>query len=85
MKENEKNENGCEKNFNGRFFGKLGWEIVLQFTSEEPVNCFGELSNKLASEGSLIFLLKLGSVFSRTKKKSFVLKTMFSHTWFRQV
>ena len=50
MKENKK-ENGCEKNFNGRFFGELGWEIFQQFTSEEPMNWFGELSNKFASEG----------------------------------
>ena len=52
MKENEKkNENGCERNFNGRFSGELGWEIVQQFTSEEPMNCFGKLSNKFALEG----------------------------------
>ena len=50
MKENKK-ENGCESNFNGRFFGELGWEIVQQFTLEEPMNCFGELSNKFSSEG----------------------------------
>ena len=50
MKENKK-ENGCERNFNGRFFGELGWEIDQQFTSEELMNCFGELSNKFASEG----------------------------------
>ena len=50
IKENKK-ENGCERNFNGRFFRELGWEIVQQFTSEEPMNCFEELSNKFASEG----------------------------------
>ena len=50
MKEN-KNENGCERNFNGRFSQKLSWEIVQQFTSEEPMNCFEKLSNKFASEG----------------------------------
>ena len=50
MKENKK-ENGCERNFNGRFFGELGWKIVQQFMSEEPMNCFRELSNKFASEG----------------------------------
>ena len=37
MKENKK-ENGCERNFNGRFSEELGWEIVQQFTSEEPMN-----------------------------------------------
>ena len=66
MKEIKK-ENGCERNFNGRFSGELDWEIVQQFTSEEPMNCFGELSNKFASEGSPIYLPKLGSTFSRTK------------------
>ena len=50
MKENKK-ENGCERNFIGRFSGELGWEIFKQFTSEEPINCFGELSNKFALEG----------------------------------
>ena len=53
------------------------------FTSEEPMICFGMFSNTFASEGSLIFLPKLGSVFSRTT--SFVLKMVFSHTWRRQV
>ena len=51
MKENKKKENGCERNLNGRFYGELGWEIVQVFTLEEPMNCFGELSNKFASEG----------------------------------
>ena len=58
MKENEKNENGCERNFNGRFFGELGWEIVQQFTSEEPMNRFGELFNKFASEGCPIYFIE---------------------------
>ena len=70
-------ENGCERNFKGRFFGELGWEIVQQFTSEDPMNCFGKLSNKFASEGSPIFLSKLSSMFLRNKKKTFVLKTVF--------
>ena len=62
-----KNENGCERNFNGIFSGELGWDIVQQFTSEEPMNCLGELSNKFVSEGSPIYLPKLGMMFSRTK------------------
>ena len=66
MKENKK-ENGCEKNFNGRFFGELGWEIVQQFMSKEPINCFREFSNKFSSEGCSIDLPKLGSTFPRTK------------------
>ena len=46
-----KKENGCERNFNERFSEELGWEIVQQFTSEGPVNCFEELSNKFTSKG----------------------------------
>ena len=42
------------------------------YTSEEPMYCFGRFSNTFASEGSPIFLPKFGSVFSRTT--SFVLK-----------
>ena len=57
MKENKK-ENGCERNFNGRFSGELGWEIVQQFTLDEPMNFFGELSNKFASEGCPIDFTK---------------------------
>ena len=53
------------------------------YTSEEPMYCFGRFSNTFASEGSPIFLPKLSSVFLRTT--SFVLKMMFSHTWLRQV
>ena len=39
------------------------------------MNCFGGLSNRFASEGSPIYLLNLGSKFSRIK--SFCLKTVF--------
>ena len=53
------------------------------YTSEEPMYVFGRFSNTFASEGSPIFLPKLGSVFSRTT--GFVLKMMFYHTWLRQV
>ena len=53
------------------------------YTSEELMYCFGRFSNTFASEGSLIFLPTIGSVFSKTI--SFVLKMIFSHTWLRQV
>ena len=53
MKEN-KNENVCERNFDGRFFGELCWEIVQQFMLKGPMNCFGGLSNRFSSEGCLI-------------------------------
>ena len=53
------------------------------YTSEELMNCFGRFSNTFDSKGSPILLPKFGSVFSRTT--GFVLKTVFSHTWLRQV
>ena len=53
------------------------------YMSEEPMNCYGRFSNTFSSEGSPILLPKFGSVFSRTT--SFVLKTVFSYTWLRQV
>ena len=42
-------------------------KIVQQFTSEEPMSCFKELSNKFVSDGSLIYLPKLGMMISKTK------------------
>ena len=72
MKEN-KNENVCERNFDERFSGELCWEIVQQFTSEGPMNCFGGLSNRFASEGSPIFYQN--SVVCFQEQIAFVLKT----------
>ena len=66
MKEN-KNENDCERNFDERFSRESCWKIVQPFTSQGPMNCFGGLSNRFASEGNLIYLSNLGSTFSRTK------------------
>ena len=43
-----------------------------QIISDKDHDCFGKLTNQLASEGSPIFLPNLGSIFSRTT--SFVLK-----------
>ena len=75
MKEN-KNENGCERNFNGRFSGELCWEIVQQFTSEGPMNCFGELSKKFVLEGFPIDFNE-NSVVCFQEQKIFVLKIVF--------
>ena len=83
MKEN-KNENVYERIFNGRFFGELCWEIVQQFTSEGPMNCFIGLSNRFASEGSPLYLPKLGSKFSRTKSFCFE-NCNFTRIWLRHV
>ena len=83
MKENKK-ENVCERNFDGRFFGELYWEVVQQFTSEGPMNCFGGLSNRFASKGSPIYLPKLGSKFSRTKNFCFE-NCIFTRIWLRHM
>ena len=71
-----KNENVCERNFDGRFFRELCWEIVQQFTSEEPMNCFGGLSNRFTSEGCPI--LYRNSVVCFQEQIAFVLKTVIS-------
>ena len=63
MKEN-KNENVCERNFDGRFSEELCWEIVQQFTLEGPMNYFRGLSNRFTS------------VVSFREQKAFVLKTV---------
>ena len=41
------------------------------YTSEEPMNCYGRFSNTFVSEGSPILLSKFGSEFSRTKSFCF--------------
>ena len=73
-----KKENGCERNFNGRFSEELGWEIVQQFTSEEPMNCFGELSNKFASEGCPIYFTETRKYVFENKNLLFE-NSIFSH------
>ena len=83
MKESKK-ESVCERNFDERFSRELCWEIVQQFTSEGPMNCFGRLSNIFSSEGSLICLLNLGSKFSRTKSFCFE-NCDFTRIWLRHV
>ena len=39
MKEN-KNENVCEMNFDGRISEELPWRVVQQITSDEDHDCF---------------------------------------------
>ena len=73
-----KKENGYERNFKGRFSGELGWEMVQQFHVGGVHELFGKFSNKFDSEGSPIFLPKLGSVFSITKRFCFE-NSVFSH------
>ena len=70
-----KNENVCERNFDERFFGELCWEIVQQFMSEGPMNCFEGLSNIFSSEGCPIFYRNLVVCFQ--EQIAFVLKTVY--------
>ena len=70
-----KNENVCERNFDGRFSGELCWEIVQQFTSERPMDCFVGLSNRFASKGCPIFYRN--SVVCFQEQIAFVLKTNY--------
>ena len=65
-------ENGCERNFDGRFSGELCWEVVQQFTSEGPINFFGGLPNRFTSGGCPIYLPN-----RFLEQKAFVLKTVF--------
>ena len=51
-------ENGCEKNFKGRFSEEF---------SRLTHDCFGKITQQFTSESSPIYLPKLGSMFSRTK------------------
>ena len=48
------------------------------------MNYFGGLSNRFASEGSPIYLLNLGSKFSRTKSFCFE-NCDFTRIWLRHV
>ena len=45
-------------NFIGKLSEELCWEIVQQFMSERPMNCFRELSNKFTSEDCLTYLYR---------------------------
>ena len=64
-------ESGCERNLKGRFFKELAWREVKQFILELTHDCFGKMIQQFASEGSPIYLPKLGMMLSRTKSFCF--------------
>ena len=72
MKEN-KNENVCERNFDGRFFEELPWRVFQQITSDENHDCFEALSNN--SPRRVVQYIYRISVVS-FQQRGFVLKTM---------
>ena len=68
-------------NLIGKLSEELCWEIVQQFTSERPMNCFGELPNKFLLEGfSNVFI----SEGCPQLKQIFLFEEDF-HTWHRHV
>ena len=73
MKEN-KSENVCERNFEGRFSEELPWRVVQQITSDEDHDCFGALSSN--SPRKIVQYFYRNSVVSFQEQKAFVLKTV---------
>ena len=73
IKEN-KSENVCERNFEGRFFEELLWRVVQQITSDEDHDCFGKLSSN--SPWRVVQYFYRNSVVSFREQKNFVLKTV---------
>ena len=74
MKEN-KSENVCERNFEGRFSEELPWRVVQQITSDEDHDCFIALSSN--SPRRVVQYFYRNSVVSFQEQKAFVLKTVF--------
>ena len=71
------------KEFRGIFSEELPWRVVQLITSDEDHDCFGEISNN--STRRVVQYFYRNSVVCFREQKFFVLKTVFSHTWFRQV
>ena len=72
MKRN-KNENVCERNFDGRFPEELLGRDVQQITLDEDHDCFGELSSN--SPRRVVQYFYRSSVVSFREQKVFILKT----------
>ena len=71
----QKNENVCERNFDGRSFEELPGRDVQQITSDEDHDCFGELSNN--SPRRVIQYFYRNSIVSFQEQKAFVVKTRY--------
>ena len=83
MKRN-KNENVCERNFDGRFSEELPWRDVQQITSDEDHDCFKELSSN--SPRRVVQYFYRNSVVSFQEQKAIVVKTVFLLTyWLKHV
>ena len=69
----QKNENVCERNFDGRSFEELPGRDVQQIISDEDHDCFGELSNN--SPRKVVQYFYQNSIVSFQEQKAFVVKT----------
>ena len=64
-------ENGCERNFKEDFPKNCLGELANSSSRRMTHDCFRKMIQQFASEGSPIYLPKLGMRFSRTKIFSF--------------
>ena len=67
MKKKRKMKNGCERNFKEDFPKNCLGEWSNSSSRRLTHDCFGKMIQQFASEGSPIYLPKLGMRFSRTK------------------
>ena len=65
------NENGCERNFKEDFSKNCLGEWSNSSSRKLTHDCLGKMIQQFASEGSPIYLPKLGSKFLRTKTLCF--------------
>ena len=75
----QKNENVCERNFDGRFSEELPWRNVQHITSDEEHDCFGELSSN--SPRRVVRYFYQNSVVSFKEQKSFVMKIVCFYSY----
>ena len=80
----KKNENNCERNFKEDFPKNCLGELSNSSSRRLTHDCFRELPSKFPSEDCPIYLLKLGSKFSRTKTFCFE-NCIFARIWLRHV
>ena len=73
-----KNENVCERNFDGRFSKELLGRDVQQITSDGDHDCFGELSSN--SPRRVVQYFYRNSVVIFQEQKAFVVKTRYFYS-----
>ena len=76
-------EHDYERNFDGRFSRELGWEMSNRSLRMRTMTVLK--SSPTNSTRRVVQYFYQNSVVCFRKQKAFVLKTVFSHTWLRQV